>query len=199
MIIQHYVAITSPLPPFTSYTTFSNTGTSPSHQLDNNNNNELSYPSMNYQAIISNLLPLYIKLRNPYNGYLHAPTFEQYYDNLSRPLTDSVVLSMVSEYDIDIYDDLRRRLETVMTMSLLQPYLMYILHNYIEAQRMVTVALIICSDLEGSYNRYKMTPPIKRITYQRHNTSLKIVNRTLNNIYFEGKVDYCIYEKRGII
>ncbi|KAI9260730.1 hypothetical protein BDA99DRAFT_560790 [Phascolomyces articulosus] len=188
------------------------------------NHSDYPCPLVDYRSIVEYLVPLYIKHKIPYSGGLHVPSFRRYYDSLADPLSNPVILAicvdaLVSLHQLvrysavegrllaevlyyrckemlfDMYDDPTRRLEVIMVTSFLQSYVMDILLNYAEARRLVTVALLACSELEGSY--MKMTP-VERILYQRHRLVLEMANRTFD-IYFEGRMDYRVDGGFGII
>ncbi|KAI8144953.1 hypothetical protein BJV82DRAFT_667492 [Fennellomyces sp. T-0311] len=182
--------------------------------------NAESLPLFDYRAIIDTLIPLYLKSVAVVSGLLHAPTFLEYYQKLDDPLNDPIILAVcvdalvtirLDQYStkekrvlaetfynkcrdklFDMYDDSAYKFKAVITTSFLLTYLMDMLLNYVEARRLVTVAVLICSDLEKKYNDMD---PVERILYQRHRMNLEMAVRTFSLI-FEDKMDYTVTDRK---
>ncbi|KAI7853563.1 hypothetical protein BDC45DRAFT_510556 [Circinella umbellata] len=186
---------------------------------DNIESDGFSCPLMDYRSVIEYLVPLYLEHKIPYNGFLHIPTFQKYYNELRDPLTNPVILSMcvdalvslpqVTRYStmerrmlaelccyrckqilFEMYDDpVQYGLEIVMTTSFLQVYLMDVTLNYIEARRLTTVALLICDEFLNGPYHKGEMTVVDNALYERHRLSLEMSNRTFD-IFFESRMDY---------
>ncbi|KAI9260739.1 hypothetical protein BDA99DRAFT_538328 [Phascolomyces articulosus] len=171
----------------------------------------------NYRAIMDYLLPLYFEHYNSMVGMLHAPTFWKHYHSLDDPLECPITLAatidatvslrnlidltpiqrrLIGDYlyskckDIlfELYEDPDRKLEIVTTTCLLQTYLTDVLLNAVEARRLLSVALLLCSELSPIADKF---PTIDRILFQRHHVIME-VNQRAFNMLFEDKIDFAI-------
>ncbi|KAI9264957.1 hypothetical protein BDA99DRAFT_39301 [Phascolomyces articulosus] len=172
--------------------------------------------TFNYRQEMDQLIRLYMDRYNVCVGILHERTFMNYYHRLKDPLTSPVAMGIcidaiayfypqlkytplekrqLAEYFygrcrdmlLDMYEDPSRRLEAVMTTSFLMQYLQDVLMQYAEARRLVTVALLICKDLE--IEMYDKMTDIELVMYRRHYVTLLWWERIID-IFLEGKFNF---------
>ncbi|KAI8140754.1 hypothetical protein BJV82DRAFT_671130 [Fennellomyces sp. T-0311] len=133
-----------------------------------------------YRPIIDQLVHWYLKHRNPQRPLLHAPSYLEHYRNLSDPLSCPITLAIcvttvchikqLGGYSavqrrqmadffytkaknilLEIFDDPKRKIETLYTITFLQHFIIYILLQPLEARRLATIAILICEDLQLSF------------------------------------------------
>ncbi|KAG2216886.1 hypothetical protein INT45_004570 [Circinella minor] len=146
-------------------------------------NNSHHHDDNFYKTQMEKLIHLYLEHINPLFGLLHEPTFRTYYKSFGNPLDCPIALSLCVETAImlrscanlssiesrhladyfyykskdiltDIFDDPKRPLETVMTITFLLSYLFNVRMNCIEARLYVTISLLLCNELEKQFNQY---------------------------------------------
>ncbi|KAI8144970.1 hypothetical protein BJV82DRAFT_606941, partial [Fennellomyces sp. T-0311] len=185
--------------------------------LSRRSNSAPETPAFDYRAIINHLVLIYLEHHNSVIGLVHQPTFLKYYRSLDDPLDSALTLAVcvdalarlrhllkqspsevcfLSEtfYSrckgllFDMYDDPAKKLEVIVVTSLLQQYLSDVLLNFIEANRLTTVALLACADLANCVN--EMTP-VERVLFQRNYFQLEVLNRTFKMLY-EDKIDFAM-------
>ncbi|KAI8145193.1 hypothetical protein BJV82DRAFT_605258 [Fennellomyces sp. T-0311] len=188
----------------------------------NYNNSDVSL--LDHRAIVDRLVMLYLDHYNPYLGLVHRATFLEHYHNMSNPMDSALVLavcidtlhrvrhrisytpyeiSMISEmlYSrcrdmlFDMYEDAAKKVEIVVITSLITKYTAEILLNQLECNRLVTVALLICTELAGC--RTELTP-VQWVLLQRNYVNLQLFNRQHKMLY-EDKVDYSLLAEMGDI
>ncbi|KAI8144326.1 hypothetical protein BJV82DRAFT_667532 [Fennellomyces sp. T-0311] len=149
-----------------------------------------------HNAIIDQLVTLYISHQNPCFPLLHIPTYIKHYRQLKDPLTCPVTLAICintvcssrrivgytavekrqlaeffytrcKDMVVDVFDDPMRRLEIVATVSLIQHYVAFVMLQFHEARRLATMAYLLCQELESSYNDGTMAP-LFRVIFERH-------------------------------
>lgn len=132
-----------------------------------------------YRPIIDKLVNLHIECHKNRIPLLHAPTFMTYYRSLDDPFKSPVVMAVcvnmlgsfrrgidytaqekrqLSDFFyqkcrdllLDMFDDPDRRLETVITISLLITYVSLIRLEFAEARRLATIASLIAKDIDSS-------------------------------------------------
>ncbi|KAI9491354.1 hypothetical protein BDB00DRAFT_492790 [Zychaea mexicana] len=170
-----------------------------------------------YRAIADKeLIPLYLEKYNVMTGFLHAPTFLKHYHELDDPLDDPLVLAVcvdavaalrhnlhytpvekrhLADYFytkcknmlLDMFDDPTLKFESVTITTFLQMFLMDMVIDFAEARRLVTIALLICSELDVAYAKDEMNP-VERVLYQRHRLTLAMFNRTID-VVLEDRID----------
>lgn len=148
-----------------------------------------------YRSIIDKLVNLHIECHSNRIPLLHAPTFMTYYRSLDDPLKSPVVMAVcvnmlgsfrrgidytaqekrqLSDFFyqkcrdllLDMFDDPERRLETVITISLLVTYVSLIRLQFAEARRLATIASLIAKDIESSGLDHMQK--FERAMFQRH-------------------------------
>ncbi|CDH57421.1 hypothetical protein RO3G_05069 [Lichtheimia corymbifera JMRC:FSU:9682] len=148
-----------------------------------------------YRSIIDKLVNLHIECHSNRIPLLHAPTFMTYYRSLDDPLKSPVVMAVcvnmlgsfrrgidytaqekrqLSDFFyqkcrdllLDMFDDPDRRLETVITISLLVTYVSLIRLQFAEARRLATIASLIAKDIESSGLDHMQK--YERALFQRH-------------------------------
>ncbi|KAI8145381.1 hypothetical protein BJV82DRAFT_666641 [Fennellomyces sp. T-0311] len=168
-----------------------------------------------HRDAIDYLVPLYLKHYNSAAGMVHEPNILERYHDLDDPTNSAILLAicidtlsrirhllkyspietyMLSEslYNrckdllFDMYNDPSQMLEVVIVTSLLQHYLSGMLLNYLEANRLASVALLACADLQKNC---KSMTPVERVLFQRHYFNLELTNR-LSKMLHDGKVDF---------
>ncbi|KAI8140663.1 hypothetical protein BJV82DRAFT_671403 [Fennellomyces sp. T-0311] len=181
---------------------------------DNTNEDLTRLSAAEYRAIIDHLIPLYLE-HCIILGLLHIPTFFEYYRSVENPMDDAVILSVCvdalaslrtmltyspikkrilaevfsdrcKELLFELYDDPKRKLEVIVTTSLLQTYLSDVMLNYLEASRLLSVALLACKDLVKDYDGMS---PVKRAIFQRHCFYLEMCQREYQMV-FDDKIDF---------
>lgn len=148
-----------------------------------------------YRPIIDKLVNLHIECHKNRIPLLHAPTFMTYYRSLDDPFKSPVVMAVcvnmlgsfrrgidytaqekrqLSDFFyqkcrdllLDMFDDPDRRLETVITISLLITYVSLIRLEFAEARRLATIASLIAKDIDSS--GLDRMPKFERAMFQRH-------------------------------
>ncbi|KAG2226566.1 hypothetical protein INT45_005052 [Circinella minor] len=166
-----------------------------------------------YRHEMEKLITIYMKTYNQIIGTLYEPSFMAHFNSLENPLCCPIALttcidaiaylysqlsysslekrqwaeffySKYKEILFDMYHDPDCRLAVITTTTLVLKHLIDIVMDLAEARRMITMALLICNDLEeNSLSRIDM------ILFRRHRTCLQLYDRCLN-FYLEGKVDF---------
>ena len=153
-------------------------------------------PTMHdYRPTIDKLVNMHIECHSKRVPLIHAPSFLTYYRSLDDPLKSPVVMAIcvnmlgsfrrgvdytaqekrqLSDFFyqkcrdllLDMFDDPDRRLETVITISLLITYVSLIRLQFAEARRLATIAYLIAKDLDssGADRMHKF----ERAMFQRH-------------------------------
>ncbi|KAI8144942.1 hypothetical protein BJV82DRAFT_606837 [Fennellomyces sp. T-0311] len=190
------------------------------YTIDCNSDSEV--PSLNHRAIINHLIALYFEHYIPYVGLLHVPTFLDHYSSVDDPMDSALVLAVCVDalivtrnhliytpneicalietfYDrcrdllFDMYDDPDRKLDVIITTSLLQQYTSDVLLNYREANHLVTVALLVCGDLLKERDELS---PVEWMLLQRNHFHLQMFSQFFN-MMFEHKVDFTLPMSMG--
>ncbi|KAI8144969.1 hypothetical protein BJV82DRAFT_606935 [Fennellomyces sp. T-0311] len=181
----------------------------------NDNNQIIRRSTHTSRSTIDYLVSMYLRHYNNAIGMLHQPTFPKYYQDLDDPWDSALALavcvdalarirhllvyspdeacilsevfySRCKDLLFDMYEDQTQRLQIVVVTSLLLQYLSDVLLNHLEANRLATVALLICADLENCVSR--MTP-VERILFQRNYFHIKMSDRSFKMLY-EDKIDF---------
>ncbi|KAI7849002.1 hypothetical protein BDC45DRAFT_521709 [Circinella umbellata] len=180
---------------------------------------------MHYQPIIDHLIHIYSNHENSRRLFLHVPTFLKHHHNLQDPLSCPITLAvcvhilcttrqMITHsaaerraianffYDkckdilFDMFDDPKRKLETIVVINLLQHFTTFILLRVNESRRWTTVAHQLCKDLESSFEQriYRqqeevtwLQPGMERVLLQRHAFYTKNNFQLLDFIMDESK------------
>ncbi|KAI8139923.1 hypothetical protein BJV82DRAFT_625503 [Fennellomyces sp. T-0311] len=164
-------------------------------------------------SAINGLITLYLERYNAFVGVIHAETFINYYLSLDDPLTSPLVSAICvdaiayfypqleySEQEkrdlaeffyvhckdkiLDMHDDPERRLEAVVSSSLLVQYLMDVLLEYTEARRLITIALLAAHEVES-----QELSLVQRAMFERSRTCLQTSMCTVDAI-LEDRFDY---------
>ncbi|KAG2222448.1 hypothetical protein INT45_009460 [Circinella minor] len=159
-------------------------------------------PHSYYRSIMDHLVKLYVNRENSRRLLVHTPTYIQHYKDIHDPLTCPVTLAICVHtvctarhvikysaterrqladfyYDkckdilFDRFDDPSRKLETLVTINILQHFVIFVLLRMTEARRFATIAFSICKDLEvdmnrGKYPKLKCEPQVLKVLLQRH-------------------------------
>ena len=159
-------------------------------------------PHSYYRSVMDHLVKLYVNRENSRRLLVHTPTYIQHYKDIQDPLTCPVTLAIcvhtvctarhVIKYSaterrqladfyyekckdilFDRFDDPSRKLETLVTINILQHFIIFVLLRMTEARRFATIAYSICKDLEvdmnrGIYPKLKCEPQILKVLLQRH-------------------------------
>ncbi|KAI8139918.1 hypothetical protein BJV82DRAFT_239350 [Fennellomyces sp. T-0311] len=171
---------------------------------------------VDYRNEIDHLVRLYLTRYNECVGLLHVPTFMKYYHRLKDPMDSPITLGIcvdaiayfypqlehsplekrqMAEFFytrcrdmlLDMFDQPSRRLEAIMTTNLLMQYLQDVMMEYTEARRLVTIAKLVCEDIQANH-LYSLTP-LERVLFDRHYMSLHVW-QSLIFIFLEGKFDF---------
>ena len=188
------------------------------HMIDYNSSNTAQ--PLDHRGIMNYLLPLYFEQFIPVTGLLHAPTFWKHYQSLDDPLDCPITLAasvdaivslrnvinytpiqrrLIGDYfyskckDIlfDLYEDPDRKLDVIMVTCLLQSYLTDVLLNAVEARRLLSVALLLCLEME---NKIDEMTDIQRTLFKRHHMIMEVHQRSFDML-FEDKIDFAVPER----
>ena len=167
----------------------------------------------NYRHEMEKLINIYMKTYNQIIGILHEPSFMNHFNQIENPLCCPTALTtcidaiaylypqlpysslekrqwaefFYNKYKailFDMYHDPDCRLEVVTTTTLVLQYLIDIVMDFAEARRMITMALLICNDLDE--NTMSQTD---LILFHRHRTCLQLYDKCMN-FYLQGEVDF---------
>ncbi|KAI8141086.1 hypothetical protein BJV82DRAFT_187897 [Fennellomyces sp. T-0311] len=156
---------------------------------------QLQTTSEHYRTIIDHIIHVYFQYKNPRLPFLHAPTFFEHYRNLADPLSCPVTLAVcvntvctsrrhldysaderrhLAEFFytkckailVDIFDAPSRKLETIFSVTFLHHYVTFILLQPSEARRLVTIAYLLCRELDSQADDNDV--PAMRILIHRH-------------------------------
>ncbi|KAI8139919.1 hypothetical protein BJV82DRAFT_625491 [Fennellomyces sp. T-0311] len=162
---------------------------------------------------MDSLVDLYMERFNPYVGLLHRQSFLEHYHGLDDPLSSAIALavcvdtiayfypqleySMQEKRDVaeffyvccrdkllEMYDDPSQQLEAVISTNLLMQYLMDVLLEFAEARRLITIALLVCHDLE-----FQELSLVQNALFQRARSDLQICMCNIDLIV-DDKFDY---------
>ncbi|KAI9497700.1 hypothetical protein BDB00DRAFT_803682 [Zychaea mexicana] len=172
---------------------------------------EAPLPMETIRGLMDRLVHLYLKHENIKHGFLYQPMYLQHYESLKDPLSCPVTLALCvsfisstrkldEEYSSaerqrlaqfffgrckgilgDMFDDPNRKFETVMTINFLKHYIWFVLLQPMEARRLITIAYLLCKDLEHSYDGEGENNHVQRVLVQRH---LLHNERMLNMFHF---------------
>ncbi|KAI7853554.1 hypothetical protein BDC45DRAFT_569933 [Circinella umbellata] len=185
-------------------------------RYNSNNTTQL----FDYRNIMNYLLPLYFKYVVPVTGLVHAPTFWKHYQSLDDPFECPIALAtsidaLVSLRNVidytpiqrrtiadffyskckdllfDLYENPDSKLDVIMVTCLLQTYLTDVLLNAVEARRLLSVALLLCLEMEIKID--EMTD-VQRILLKRHHMSMEVQQRSFDML-FEDKIDFAVPDR----
>ncbi|KAI9497699.1 hypothetical protein BDB00DRAFT_803680 [Zychaea mexicana] len=105
---------------------------------------------------------------------------DQYYTSARRHHMASFFYERCKAILAEMFDDPDRKIETIIAIHFLKYYIMFVLLQPREARRLVTVAYLLCKDLEQSFTYHeKGINNVSRIIVQRH----LLYNERLLNIH----------------
>ena len=186
------------------------------------------YLDKNYRPIIDHLINSYTHHPTSRRLFLHIPTFIEHYNNLQDPLTCPITLaasihticiarriitnSAIERREIadflykkcqemlyEMFDDSRRKFETIIVINLLQYFTMFVLLRFTEAHRWATIAYSLCKDLENEnmeWEKYEtqaipairqLRPEVRLVLLKRHSSYAENTLYLLD-IMIEGKI-----------
>ncbi|KAI9498819.1 hypothetical protein BDB00DRAFT_799640 [Zychaea mexicana] len=179
---------------------------------------------LDYRAIMEYIIPPYLEHYNTVLGLVHAPTFLKHYRSLDNPLESLVVLAVCidalsscphivtytamqrriiiedlynkyKELLFELYEDPTRKLEVIISTSLVEGYLTDTLLRPFESRRLVYVAILICAELEKEEHEMDR---VERVLFQRHHAYLEMCTRAFD-MFFDDKVNFSVPEKMRVL
>lgn len=159
--------------------------------------------------IVEHLINEYLATTNNYRPLLHAPTYIRHYRKLKDVMQDPITLAVCSAMSIimcsrsgttntvekrrlaeyfylkckdilfDMFDDPSRRIETVITISFLQHFVMFVMLNFHEARRLGTIAHMILKDLQVEAENGDLAP-VELALFQRHDLFISTIMHMLD-------------------
>ena len=181
-----------------------------------------SVSTLNHHAIIDHLVLDYLEYYNPYMGLLHRKTFLKYYRSIDNLMDDALILAVCVDallvlrfrnkyttyetsmlirmfYDrckdmlFDMYDDPTQKLSIVVITSLISRHVADVLLRHVEASRLVSIALLVCTDLFES--RAELTN-VQWVIFQRNYTHIQLLNRQYAMLY-DNQVNFAMLLQTG--
>ncbi|KAI8141089.1 hypothetical protein BJV82DRAFT_187955 [Fennellomyces sp. T-0311] len=169
----------------------------------------ISVTSAEIRSIADDLIRLYFEQINPKLPLLHKPTFLRHYqsleDPLSCPITLAICVNTVScnrqvlnynaserrqlgevyynkckEILANIFDDPKKKLETIFTITFLHHFIIFGLVRPAEGRRLATISYLLCKEVEPSIATNNGSP--LSILFKRHYYHLQHVLCLLDDI-----------------
>lgn len=153
--------------------------------------------TLDYRFFIDQLIEDHVLRQTPRSPFIHVPTFIEHYRALKDPLNDPVTMALcvtatmrsthllngytifqrrqIAEYFYrrcrlllsDMFDDPSRRMETIVTITILYYYMILVKFRFHEARRLCTISNLLCNDLVNEY-KDPSVPLHQRTLFQRH-------------------------------
>ncbi|KAI8144873.1 hypothetical protein BJV82DRAFT_606563 [Fennellomyces sp. T-0311] len=176
--------------------------------------------SFDHRIVVNGLVMLYLEHYNPCTGFLHRPTFLQQYYALDDPMDSALTIAVCidalftllhmltytpdeirmladmfyircRDLLFDMYDDPKQKLNVVLVTSLIQKYVADVRLNDLEANRLVTIGLLVCTDL--AQYRTNLTP-VEWVLFQRSYFRLKVSNLS-HTVIHNSEIDISVPEE----
>lgn len=148
------------------------------------------------RILVDYLINEYLTSANERRPLIHVPSYLKYYRGLKDVMQDAMTMAICSTMAItmrprtvntierrrhaeyfymkakdllaDMFDDPSRRLETVITISFMLHFIMFVMLKFHEARRLGSISYMICKDMEIEAKKTE-PPPIQHAIFQRHN------------------------------